>query len=405
MKNASFILIAMLIANSEPSGVSSSSAEPPLNTVFLSEVLPNPKGNDKGNEWVKIINKNSGEISLQGFEIHSGKTKIKLDGTIQGNELKTIYIQKGSILNKNGDVKLIAPDGKMQDEALYSDAKDDAVYKKQNNGTWEWINPNKPPLKTKIKQTSKNSKNGDLSSKISISELLPNPKGKDNGAEWIEFFNNDDRDINLENWRIKTNKKMTQVPYFQIKSKEYKTFNFQLTNTGETFELYDFQNNLIDKISYENAAENKSYTKISIEGENPIWDWTSEITKAASNPSYAKLNGIILESPNEESFSVKSDDKIFQIFYKGSDIDPLLTKLTFTKDSEIEIIGEQLSDEIFKLKKYKILKQVPPEPASGSNYIRTIFFLGLILLATGLYKREFLQNLISRAISRKMTLH
>lgn len=402
MNSVSFLLTAMLIANSEPSEISSSGAEPPTNTIFLSEILPNPKGSDKGNEWVKIINKNSGEISLQGFEIHSGKTKIKLEGTIQGNELKTIFIQKGSILNKNGDIKLITPSGKVQDETFYDNAKDDAIYKKQNNGTWEWINPNKPIQKTK---TQKISKNGDLSSKISITELLPNPKGKDSGAEWIEFFNNDDRDINLENWKIKTNKKTTLVPYFQIKSKEYKTLNFQLTNTGETLELYNFQNNLIDKISYENAAEDKSYAKIFIEGENPIWDWTSEITRDASNPSYTKLNGIILEPPNGEYFSIKSGDKIFQVFYKESDIDPLMIKLTFTKDSEIEIIGEQLSDEIFKLKKYKILKQAPPALASGSNYIRTIFFLGLILLATGLYKREFLQNLISRAASRKMTLH
>lgn len=402
MNNASFLLIAALIANSEPSEISSPSAEPPTNTIFLSEILPNPKGSDKGNEWIKIINKSEEEISLQGFEIHSGKTKIKLEGVIQGNELKTIYIQKGSILNKDGDVKLLAPTGKVQNEVLYGDAKDDAIYKKQNNGTWEWINPNKPIPKTKTKQTFKN---GDLSSKISITELLPNPKGKDSGAEWIEFLNNDDRDINLENWRIKTNKKTTKLPYFQIKSKEYKTLNFQLTNTGETLEFYDFQNNLIDKISYENAAEDKSYAKIFIEGESPMWDWSSEITPDAQNPSYTKLNGIILEPPNEESFSLKSNDRVFQIFYKGSDIDPLLTKLTFTKDSEIEIIGELLSDGIFKLKKYKILKQAPLKPASGSNYIKTIFFLGLILLATGLYKREFLQNLISRAISRKMTLH
>ena len=37
---------------------------------------------------------------------------------------------------------------------------------------------------------------------VSISEWLPNPKGKDADGEWFELVNTGDTDINLSGWRI-----------------------------------------------------------------------------------------------------------------------------------------------------------------------------------------------------------
>ena len=53
--------------------------------------------------------------------------------------------------------------------------------------------------------------NGDLSNEIYLNEVFPNPNGNDKNKEWIELFNNSNKDINLGNWLISNQKSTHKI--------------------------------------------------------------------------------------------------------------------------------------------------------------------------------------------------
>ena len=93
-----------------------------------------------------------------------------------------------------------------------------------------------------------------------ISEFLPNPIGKDTEGEWIKIFNNEDRNVNLYNWKIKDASGKTFIfKNIEIKAGEYlildyKTTKISLNNNGETIFLYDSRDILVDKAEFVGVA-------------------------------------------------------------------------------------------------------------------------------------------------------
>jgi len=88
-------------------------------------------------------------------------------------------------------------------------------------------------------------------------EVLPNPVGKDTGAEWIKLYNPTDEPINLSGWQIKDasaktfifkEKEITPNGFLTLSSEETKII---LNNSGDSLFLYDQNNQLIDKASYD----------------------------------------------------------------------------------------------------------------------------------------------------------
>ena len=63
----------------------SSEKSTPL-TLYITEFLPNPQGNDSGQEFVELYNYGDEEINLDGFILEIGKKKIKLKGVIEPKE-------------------------------------------------------------------------------------------------------------------------------------------------------------------------------------------------------------------------------------------------------------------------------------------------------------------------------
>ncbi len=55
-------------------------------TLYITEFLPNPQGNDSGQEFVELYNYGNEEINLEGFILEIGKKKIKLQGIIEPKE-------------------------------------------------------------------------------------------------------------------------------------------------------------------------------------------------------------------------------------------------------------------------------------------------------------------------------
>ena len=93
-----------------------------------------------------------------------------------------------------------------------------------------------------------------------ISELLPNPVGKDTEGEWIKLFNDGNKVVDLSGWRLEdtAGKKFIfqtqKIEPSQFLILDYKTTKISLNNDGEVLLLYDPTNNLISKAQFAGKA-------------------------------------------------------------------------------------------------------------------------------------------------------
>ena len=142
----------------------------------------------------------------------------------------------------------------------------------------------------------------EYSSKISITELLPNPA--DGGDEYIELYNNSDEKIELKNWSLHDASEFGEYIFSaedEIESEEYlavygETFKFALNNGGdEKITLYDPNKKRVFEVAYKSSKKGVSYN---FDGEK--WRWSSFLTPGTEN--------IFEEIPDGK---IKIDKKVF----------------------------------------------------------------------------------------------
>ena len=152
--------------------------------IFISEIMPSPKGPDSQNEWIEITNQNNFEVNLGGWQISD--TKGKANTYILPKN--TIIEKKGFLvlsrtatkitLNNSGDeIILSQPDKKKTDQVSYTNAPCGQSFAKIKN-KWQWTSiptpgkPNQSSLPT-ANQTIEQNKNKEnyLSAKISPNEV------------------------------------------------------------------------------------------------------------------------------------------------------------------------------------------------------------------------------------------
>lgn len=91
--------------------------------IQISEVLPNPIGNDAEGEWIELQNTGSEAVSLLGFKLKtSGKKEFALSGTIGPGEYLLLRRPQTKLTLKNeGDtITILGKDRKILDEVKYS---------------------------------------------------------------------------------------------------------------------------------------------------------------------------------------------------------------------------------------------------------------------------------------------
>ncbi len=111
-----------------------------------------------------------------------------------------------------------------------------------------------------------------IASPINFSEIMPNPDGKDKNHEWIELQNTGDTDINLENWQISNNKTHTIKGGIIPPSNQFIIDNLKITlrNKEDHIKLLNPQGKIVEEVSYQNAPNGLSLSKIS-----ESWQWAS----------------------------------------------------------------------------------------------------------------------------------
>ena len=196
----------------------------------------------------------------------------------------------------------------------------------------------------KITAIPKN-KNGDLSDKIKITEIFPNPKGKDENNEWLEIFNGENHSINLGNWTINQGKKSTELSdELIIESNSFitlstKTLGFSLKNSENEISLKNFQEKVISDVTYNEVKEEKSYSKITIQNNNntkTLWLWTNS-SKGRTNPKYQEIHGTISRSDIDHlNFSIQES-----IIYISEESPKSLYKVLTKEGNNVEITAEE----------------------------------------------------------------
>ncbi len=146
--------------------------------IIISELLPNPSGNEKEKEFIELYNPNDKEVNLKSWQLRdAGKTghyDIMNNIIIPPKGFWVVYrVDFKFALNNSGSetVKLIAPNDKIIDEVSYEGSKEDFSYSYNfQKQKWFWtkfLTPGKqnkfnhPPVfqinsPTKIYQGEKN---------------------------------------------------------------------------------------------------------------------------------------------------------------------------------------------------------------------------------------------------------
>jgi len=333
--------------------------------IIITEFLPNPEDSDADNEFIEIYNAGIREENLGNWTLEDkiGNTKfyaIPLNTVLAPGEYKAFMSSETRIvLNNSGDgVILKNTKGETQDETPVCDpADEDISYALKDDGLWTWTK--KPtPEATNIIETKDGIKTEDISINtnkseaedvqsgeidydfsdgIIVTEILPNPEGLDNklNYEWIEIYNDSDKEVNLNGWKIDDIQDKGSKPYVvkegrTIKPKEYLVFSNEetkiiLNNTEDEVNVLWPDGTLVDNVSYKNPKEGFSFALFG----NGKWDWTSE-------PSPGKENLIIKEP---EAMEKQNGAFLGEDSGIGSEVDAISSENENAYEPEKENIG------------------------------------------------------------------
>lgn len=324
--------------------------------VIINEIAWMGQESSFNDEWLELYNNSSSEIDLSGWEIKSenGKLNIKLNGKISAKgffvlertddqtlpEIPADLIYKGSLNNSGEHLVLLDKEKKLIDEIncqngwFAGDNKTKQTMERKNsllpgNDKNNWQNSAKPggspkkENKAPDKETLINPENQKTETpgldflndsndflKIYISEILPSPEGPDTEKEWIEIFNEEERDIDLSRWQIKDVFGKTRSYFFPektfIKAGGFLVLYSSLTkitlnNDKDSVLLINPAGKTVDSVSFIEAPKGKSYCKI-----NGEWFWTSSVSPGKNNFISEKEQPLQTENFSEQEKKIKN---------------------------------------------------------------------------------------------------
>ena len=267
-----------------------SSSTPKNLDIKIYRFLPDPYGDDAGNEWVELRNNGLQDAVLDGWLLDDKNTgsgpaadAYVLSGQILAGEIRRFIIPPAHLaLNNTGgdEVNLYFSDKTLADTAVYSvSAYGDGIFEFVNNA-WQ------PPIQNTA--TSGGSSGGSSqaatffgSVNVRINEVLPNPSGDDTGSEWVEIYNPETSTTSLEGFFLGAGESAVwysgayEVPKISIPPKELAQIvipksSISLKNTGkEKVLLFSPVKQLVDFVEYSDAPENRSWQK----SQSQIWEW------------------------------------------------------------------------------------------------------------------------------------
>ena len=266
-------------------------------SITINEILPAPK--IEPYEWIEVVNTGSTPISASEIEIKDAAgNKLKPNFTIL-NPGDYGIATSSSILNNSGDTVsiILKSTGVEIEKVSYGSTDYDKSWSRCPNLTGNFIlssNPTKGQQNTCLTPTPTptstptptpsptltptpsssptftptptptNSQTNISEIKIEISEVYPNPYTGEN--EWVEIYNPNTFQVNLNDWQIDDIEGGSSPIYFSttLQPKSYFVIEIpksMFNNTGDEVRLLDNTGKEVDKTSYTSSQKGYSWAK------------------------------------------------------------------------------------------------------------------------------------------------
>ncbi|MEK7503984.1 MAG: lamin tail domain-containing protein [Patescibacteria group bacterium] len=255
-------------------------------SVVINEFQVEPSGSS---QWIELYNTGPNQQDISGWFIDDdgGTTKYTIPTSTILFPNSCLSFQSGSFLwntASSDKAKLISGET-LVDEYQYSNSPGNNIsFGRSPDGAGNWTTFNSPsrdksnnnnvsclslttpppsstPIQTPMVIPSPTPNDY---SNLFISEYLPYP---DSGNEWVEIYNSNDFDVNLDGWFIDDIADDGSAPMVitgTINSKSYKVFYLStafLNNSGDDVRLLNGSKTEKDKTSFESSIKNKSWAK------------------------------------------------------------------------------------------------------------------------------------------------
>ena len=111
--------------------------------LIINEFLPNPEGQDQGNEFIELFNNSNKKIDLTNIILEVGNKKIELKGSIGPDEYFVIDNKKYkfSIRNRGENLSLFWKDNKIFSIKYNGKAPQGKSFSRDINGKWYFTEP------------------------------------------------------------------------------------------------------------------------------------------------------------------------------------------------------------------------------------------------------------------------
>ena len=282
--------------------------------IRINEFIPNPAGDDTKLEFIELYNTSEDAVDIAGWKLDdiadggSSVFTIPQGVALSAHGYVVFYSDQTKIaLNNDSDhVRLLRPDGVVQDDAEYASSKEGYSYNHIDGSDFQQSShttpgeeniielPSPTPTPTpkatstpKITQTS-TPIDYQFSTKIVINEIYPNPSDSSILNEFIELKNNDNRSISLAGWTVDDIDGGSKPYHFKdtdyIKQNQLfiidkKTSNIALNNDHDRARLIDPDGKIMALVSYEKTFAGQSYNR-TLDG---LYVWSDGVTPGKEN--------------------------------------------------------------------------------------------------------------------------
>jgi PKD repeat protein len=151
----------------------------------------------------------------------------------------------------------------------------------------------------------------DYSDKVFVNELLPSCSPSDKECEFIELYNQESREVNLDGWQLTDLKKYYHFPddsiiephgYLVI---ERKDSNVTLNNGGDTVFLLDPVGKIVNGVEYEKAKKDFAFAR---EIGLSDWHWTEKPTPGEENEIMTEEGSDGAEEGEDKKAEIADDE-------------------------------------------------------------------------------------------------
>lgn len=304
-------------------------ATEPEHKLLINEVMPNPIGDDTKLEWIELKNISTEVINLKNWKLNGLALP---DFDVNSNEIVLLTRDMNALVSNNRKIDftfnlvnsgatltLIETETSVEQKFNYAQSIEGRSFELlsgacsdieihstshsmglENTSCEAFTAPTNTPYPTVIYYSTHNYQD------LIISAVSPFPS---EGNEWVEITNKTSAEINLTGWfmRDESNKvyKLTELILNSGEKTKIFPSTISLNNDGDSINLYDPQNILIDSFTYDKVTKDQIVSlndEIFIEDNPPISDEDKKV---------------LIDEPQVKSMDSFSEEKsIYEILKK-----------------------------------------------------------------------------------------